>query len=146
MRTPHIFPATAALLLTVTAAGRPADLEQTAVYVSGRDGYHSYRIPSLIVTKAGTLLAFCEGRKKSGSDTGDIDVLVKRSLDGGKTWGKAAIVWDDDANTCGNPCAVLDARTGIIWLLLCHNPGGRYRTDDRGERHPRDAHRLGNAE
>jgi sialidase-1 len=77
----------------------------------------------LIVTSYQTLLAFCEGRKNSRSDTGDIDLLLKRSTDGGKTWSKPQVIWDDGPNTCGNPCSVVDETTGIIWLLLTHNPG-----------------------
>jgi hypothetical protein len=97
--------------------------EQTRLFVSGVDGYHTYRIPSLIVTKSGTVLAFCEGRKNSRSDTGDIDLLAKRSTDRGQTWAKQQIVWDDGPNTCGNPCPVVDRDTGIIWLLMTHNLG-----------------------
>ena len=82
-----------------------------------------YRIPALVVTRTQTLLAFCEGRKNSRSDSGDIDLLLKRSTDGGKTWGETQVVWDDGPNTCGNPCPVLDETTGTIWLLLTHNPG-----------------------
>ena len=93
------------------------------VFVAGQGGYHTYRIPSLIVTTNGTLLAFCEGRKHSRSDTGDIDLLLKRSADGGKTWSTPQVVWDDGPNTCGNPCPVVDEQTGAIWLLLTHNPG-----------------------
>lgn len=77
---------------------------ETLIYESGKDGYHSYRIPSLISTRDGTLLAFCEGRKVSRSDSGDIDLLAKRSDDGGITWSKASVVWDAENNTAGNPC------------------------------------------
>lgn len=98
-------------------------VEKTDVFVSGREGYHTYRIPAILRTREGTLLAFCEGRKNSGSDTGDIDLLVKRSSDGGKTWSAATVIWDDGANTCGNPCPVLDQSTGDIWLLMTHNLG-----------------------
>jgi sialidase-1 len=115
--------ATACLLLAAALRAHAAEPEQTAVFVSGRGGYHTYRIPALLVTPKGTLLAFCEGRKDSGGDAGDIDLLLKRSLDGGKTWGKAQVVWDG-ADTCGNPCPVVDARTGTVWLLLTHNLGG----------------------
>lgn len=97
--------------------------EQTDVFVSGQDGYAIYRIPSLVVTKPGTLLAIVEGRKKNRSDTGDIDILVKRSADGGRTWSAQQVIWDDGGNTCGNPCAVVDEDTGTIWLLLTHNLG-----------------------
>ena len=105
---------------------------ETALFVSGADGYHTYRIPSLIVTKAGTVLAFCEGRKQSLADSGDIDLLVKRSEDGGATWSGQQVVWDDGPNTCGNPCPVIDERNGRIVLLLTWNRG-----DDRGH----DLHR-----
>jgi sialidase-1 len=113
----------AALLLTVAASAPAAGLEQASIFVSGRDAYHTYRIPSLLVTKKGTLLAFCEGRKKGASDAGDIDVLLRRSFDGGQTWARTQVVWDDVENTCGNPCPVVDVRTGTIWLLLTHNLG-----------------------
>lgn len=96
------------------------------VYVSGQDGYQTYRIPALTVTKTGTVLAFCEGRKNSSSDTGDINLLVKRSPDNGRTWSPQHIVWDDAGNTCGNPCAVVEQESGTIWLLMTWNRG-----DDR---------------
>ena len=96
---------------------------ETAVFVSGKDGYHTYRIPSLLVTKAGTLLAFCEGRKAGRGDAGNIDLLMKRSTDGGKTFSPQQVLWDDRANTCGNPCPVVDRRTGAIWMLNTWNLG-----------------------
>jgi hexosaminidase len=98
-------------------------LAHVNVFVSGQDGYHTFRIPSVIVTAKGVVLAFAEGRKKSTSDTGDIDLVLKRSTNGGQTWGKLELVWDDGPNTCGNPCPVVDCDTGVIWLLLTHNLG-----------------------
>lgn len=98
-------------------------LTQAPVFTSGEGGYHTYRIPALLVTPRGTLLAFCEGRKKGSSDTGDIDLVLKRSHDQGKSWQPLQVVWDDDANTCGNPCPVVERDTGTIWLLLTHNLG-----------------------
>ncbi|HUW19076.1 MAG TPA: sialidase family protein [Sedimentisphaerales bacterium] len=99
---------------------------QTRIFVSGGEGYHTYRIPSVIVTVRGTVLAFCEGRKQGRGDSGDIDMIVRRSQDGGRTWSGQEVVWDDGANTCGNPCAVVDRRTGTIFLLMNWNHG-----DDR---------------
>jgi sialidase-1 len=110
-------------LLLLPAMLRAAEPVQAPVFVAGEGGYHTYRIPSVIVTAKGTVLAFCEGRKTGRGDTGDIDLLLKRSTDGGKTWGKTQVVWDDAANTCGNPCPVVDAKTGTVWLLLTHNVG-----------------------
>ena len=111
-------------ILSLAAASEGVPLD--AVYRSGEDGYDTYRIPALIVSPGGALLAFCEGRKGGSSDTGDIDMLLKRSEDGGRTWSKHAVVWDDEGNTCGNPCPVADADTGTLWLLMTWNRG-----DDR---------------
>lgn len=106
-----------------SSSNRDASLDEQPIFTAGEGGYHTYRIPSLIVTKEKTLLAFCEGRKNGRGDAGDIDLVLRRSTDGGKTWGKTQVVWDDGTNTCGNPCPVVDAATGTIWLLLTHNLG-----------------------
>jgi sialidase-1 len=107
-----------------TAAPPPAEPVQTPVFVSGTDGNHTYRIPAVIVTPKGTLLAFCEGRKNNRSDHGDIDLVLKRSSDGGKTWSDMQIVYEEggtDEITIGNPCPVVDANTGRIWLPFCRD-------------------------
>lgn len=106
-----------------TAGSLRAQTDSTVLFAAGTDGYKSYRIPALLTTPKGQLLAFCEGRKESASDAGDIDILLKRSADGGKTWTAQQVVWNDSTNTCGNPCPVVDAATGTIWLLLTHNLG-----------------------
>ena len=68
---------------------------QEAIFVSGEEGYDTYRIPALSVTNQGTLLAFCEGRRNGRGDTGDIDLVLRRSEDGGATWGELQTVWGD---------------------------------------------------
>ncbi|HOB73548.1 MAG TPA: sialidase family protein [Phycisphaerae bacterium] len=102
-------------------AARTPFFEQQELFVSGTDGYHTYRIPALIVTARGTLLAFCEGRKNSGADSGDIDILFKRSTDAGRTWEETRLIADHGPHTIGNPCPVVDRKTGTIWLLLTGN-------------------------
>ncbi len=99
------------------------DPEKVIVFESGEGGYHTYRIPALIVTKKGTLLAFCEGRKNGRGDSGEINTLLRRSFDGGRTWGPMQKVAVDGPNTFGNPCPVVDRDTGTIWLPLTHNIG-----------------------
>ncbi|MBN1997337.1 exo-alpha-sialidase [candidate division KSB1 bacterium] len=111
------------LLFLAHVLGNEPYLEQNTVFTSGIDGYSTYRIPSLLVTRQGTVLAFCEGRKFGQHDSGDVDLLVKRSLDGGRTWIAHSVVWDDSTNTCGNPCPVIDLNTGRIILLMTWNSG-----------------------
>jgi sialidase-1 len=96
---------------------------ETVLFLANTEGYHTFRIPSLIPTKAGTLLAFAEGRKDGGGDAGAIDLVLRRSTDGGRTWGPLQVVWTDARNTCGNPCPVIDRDTGTIHLLMTHNLG-----------------------
>lgn len=64
---------------SLCATGFAASLSQTEVFRSGEGGYHTYRIPALITTPKGTLLAFCEGRRNGGGDSGDIDLLGFRT-------------------------------------------------------------------
>jgi sialidase-1 len=112
----------AALAASPAAHAQPA-LDQQDVFVAGKDGYHTYRIPSLIVSAKGTVLAFSEGRKGGSGDAGDIDVVLKRSFDNGATWQPMQVVVDDGPNTIGNPCPVVDRETGTIWLPLTRNLG-----------------------
>lgn len=97
--------------------------ESAPVFVGGEGGVHTYRIPALVVAQNGDLLAFAEARHGGMSDSGDIDLVVKRSSDGGRTWSPAATIWDDGANTCGNPCPVVCSKTGRVLLLATHNLG-----------------------
>src|SRR4029078_8682008 len=95
--------------------------QQTDLFVSREGGYRSYRIPSLIKTPGGAILAFCEGRKYNVNDTGDIDLLMRRSEDGGITWSDQEIVLDDGQHTIGNPCPVVDEQRKTVWPLLTRN-------------------------
>ncbi len=96
-------------------------LEQKTIFISGQGGYHTYRIPALTVTTKGTILAFCEGRRDSGCDCGKIDLLLRRSADSGRRWSDVQVVAADGDMTCGDPCPVVDARDGTIWLPFCKN-------------------------
>lgn len=93
------------------------------VFVGGQEGYHTYRIPALLTAANGDLLAFAEGRRHGAGDAGDIDLVLKRSRDGGRTWSPLQLLWDDSTNTCGNPCPVLERESGRIVLLTTWNRG-----------------------
>jgi sialidase-1 len=95
--------------------------EMQTIYQSGSATTHTYRIPALLVSKQGTLLAFAEARRNGGGDTANIDTVVRRSEDGGKTWGDEIIVFDEQDNVAGNPCPVVDQSTGRIWSLQTWN-------------------------
>jgi len=85
-----------------------AQLQKTPVFVSGKEGYKSYRIPALIKLSNGTLLAFCEGRVNNAGDYGNVDIVLKRSKNNGKTWSALQVVVNNDTLQAGNPAPVVD--------------------------------------
>lgn len=99
------------------------------IFLSGTEGYQTFRIPAIVTTNSGKILAFAEGRVKGSSDTGDIDLVMKSSKDGGKTWSSLKIIWDDSDNVCGNPAPVVDRKTGKIHLLMTWNLGEDHERD-----------------
>ena len=96
-------------------------LEQEELFVSGQGGYHTYRIPALAVSVQGVVLAFCEGRRNGRGDAGQIELLLRRSADHGRTWSPPQVVAAEPGMTCGNPCPVVDRDHGTIWLPFCKN-------------------------
>jgi sialidase-1 len=92
-------------------------------YTANSGGYTAYRIPVLTVAPDGSLLALAEGRRNSTSDFGEIDIVARRSTDGGTTWGPLVIVTSHGANTAGNPAIVTDPASGDLVLLSCGNNG-----------------------
>ena len=104
-----------------TAAASAAGLVETRLFNRGDFGYHTFRIPAVVVSEAGTVLAFAEGRVDSPADSGNIDLVLRRSFDGGHSWGPLQIVYEDGGETIGNPVPIVDRITGTIWLLFCRN-------------------------
>ena len=130
-------------LLSISVASansvtKPAEqnIIQTDVFVRGTDGYHTYRIPAMVVTSKGTILAFCEGRKNHREDRGDIDLMLKRSTDGGLTWGQQQVVYEQGGTekiTIGNPTPVVDRDTGVIWLAFCRDANDVFITHSKND-------------
>ncbi|AWO01132.1 exo-alpha-sialidase [Chitinophaga alhagiae] len=92
--------------------------QSVPVFTAGQEGHRSYRIPAIIGLPNGHLLAFCEGRVHNAGDFGDINIVMKRSTDGGKTWSALQEVVDYDSLQAGNPAPVVDTRDPAF-------PGGR---------------------
>ncbi|WP_199552696.1 exo-alpha-sialidase [Streptomyces sp. N35] len=97
--------------------------EVSVPFRGGREGYASFRIPAVVSSRAGTLLAFCEGRVASASDAGNIDIVLKRSTDGGRAWSPLAVVARNADHLAGNPAPVVLA-DGRVLLVHVRNAGG----------------------
>ena len=111
--------------------------EQTTLFRAGDGGYATYRIPGMVVTAKGTLLAYCEGRKTGRGDWGSIDIFLRRSTDGGRTWSEPQKIGRppepvpknpvalqqnlaaSDDQTFNNPLAIADHQSGVIHFLFC---------------------------
>ena len=106
------------------AAGRglPAWFEQTDVFVGGTEGYHTFRIPAIVVSPHGVILAFCEGRKFESQDAGKIDLVLKRSHDGGKTWGPLQVLATGPDRRCGDPVPLVDRKSGAVLIVYMKFP------------------------
>lgn len=104
-----------------------AEFEQQVLFKAPQDpGYACFRIPAIVKTPKGTLLAFAEGRVLNCGDAAEIDIVLKRSTDGGRTWGPLQVVNEGAGDTHGNPAPIVDRETGRIVLAETYNTG---RTD-----------------
>lgn len=109
-------------------------IAQTPVFVSGSDGYKSFRIPAIVATPSGDLLAFAEGRVGGSGDFGDIDIVMKRSGDKGKTWSKLLVVATYNDLQAGNPAPVFDLTDPAFpkgRLFLFYNTGNQHEGEVR---------------
>ncbi|MGW8376438.1 sialidase family protein [Streptomyces sp. ODS28] len=92
---------------------------QTSVaFRAGDEGYASFRIPACVRAADRALLAFAEGRVRSSSDSGDIDLVCKRSTDGGRTWGPLQVVDSNGTGTSGNPSPVVRADGRVLLVFV----------------------------
>lgn len=111
--------------VVVLAVGRvgAAGPDHVDVFTKGESSYGGIRIPALLVTQKGTLLAFAEGRRTLGDQSAN-DIILKRSTDGGSTWTALEVVQDDGDHSLNNPVPVQDARTGRVFIMFQRYPAG----------------------
>ena len=99
----------------------PQTLRKITVFTKGEAGYYCFRIPALVVTPKGTVLAFAEGRKDSCRDNADIDLVLKRSTDQGRTWGPLRVLFDDGDLSVNQPVPMVNRETGEVVFVFCKN-------------------------
>lgn len=111
-----------------------AHAQETVVFKSGTEGHKSYRIPAIVTLPAGELLAFAEGRVNNSADFGDINIVMKRSSDKGKTWSDLIMLVDQTSLQAGNPAPVIDIQDpaypkGVVYLF--YNTGNNHENEIR---------------
>jgi sialidase-1 len=126
----------ALLLVPLLLQSAEPFLDKAEVFPPGLNGIARYRIPGIVVTAKGTVLACCEARKNGSSDWGEIEVHPRRSTDGGKTWQPSQHIAHkanrievnprtkesgEHEQTVNNPVAIVDRDTGAIEFLYCVN-------------------------
>lgn len=123
-----------AFVLLITASALLAQTSPVTVFESGKEGHKSYRIPAIVNLKDGTLLAFAEGRVNNAGDFGDINIVLKRSTDDGKTWTAIQTVVDYDQLQAGNPAPVVDLTDPMYpkgRVFLFYNTGNNHEGEVR---------------
>lgn len=104
------------------------------VFISGTEGHKIYRIPAIVQLPKGDILAFAEGRVNGGNDFGDINLVMKKSNDGGKTWSAIKTIVDFDSLQAGNPAPVVDLSDPDYpkgRLFLFYNTGNNHEDEVR---------------
>jgi len=109
------------LLLALPASAAEPVFDKQSLFEADTGGYATYRIPGLVVSDKGTLLAYCEARKTSASDWGAIDLVYRRSADGGKTWSEPKKIVDIGGGFEKNPVAV-NLKLGKFPDITVNNP------------------------
>ncbi len=140
--------------LIAAAAARPQSplMERADLFEAGKGGYEIYRIPGLAVTRKGTVLAYCEARKTARGDWGTIDIHLRRSEDGGRSFSATRKIAEvpgphrknpvalaqnlstDGQVTYNNPVAIPDSKTGAVHFVFCYEYMRAFymRSDDDG--------------
>ncbi len=141
------------VLALAGGAGEWGMIEKTDVFTAGENGYAMFRVPGICRTANGVLLAYCEARRRGRGDWGTIDIWMRRSTDGGKTWLPARKIVAPPADarpnevaiekglakpdevTCNNVVAIADREPGVVHVLYCIEYARCFymRSEDDGE-------------
>lgn len=101
---------------------------------AGQDNCDTYRIPGLVSTARGTLMAVYDNRYRNSRDLqDDVDVGMSRSTDGGRTWEPMKVIMDmeewggrpEEENGVGDPCILFNHETGTVWVAALWLSGFR---------------------
>jgi sialidase-1 len=125
-----------ALLLLATAAyadDSPPSFTTQKLYTAGHAGYRTYRIPAIAVAPRGAILTAAAGRYDSASDWANVDLMLRRSTDGGETWEDQQVLVNDGENTVDNPTFIVDAAGGETHLMYQINYARAYLKTSRDE-------------
>jgi len=101
----------------VTAFAQEYECYKVPVFEANKNGYYIYRIPSLVATPKGTILAFCSARKGKGGDWDPIDIVMRRSTDSGKTWDNETLFANNGTQVTDNPEPIVDYQTGEVHMV-----------------------------
>lgn len=125
------------LLAPSLVPGASSHFDRFDVFKAGDEGYAIYRIPGVVVTAKGSILAYAEARKTTRGDWGQIDIVLRRSIDGGASWsaqkGIASVAGEKSKNpvalaqnlaaagevTYNNPVAIADKKPGLVHFVFC---------------------------
>jgi len=123
----------AAMPFPGVVSGAEEAVQQVDVFQGGTEGYHTYRIPAIVLSNKNTLLAFCEGRRTGTGDHGDLDLMLRRSTDGGKTWQPMQLVYEEGGTAKITAHA---SRAGFLPHLPGKHPAILAAAGGRQEPHP----------
>jgi len=110
-------------MIAGTVAGAGSALLSTTPIAAGDEGCRIFRIPAGWTGANQPVFAFAEGRVESRQARSDVDIVLRRSLAGGQTWGPMQVVAVMEGDFCGNPGVVQDFGSGRIWPAFTRSPG-----------------------
>ena len=111
------------ILLAGGLHGATSNISQIDLWTQGDRGVHTYRIPALVETKKGTLIAIVDARHDSNRDLpGRISLVMRRSLDGGRTWQDSVTIRTVSEGGVGDPSLLVDRSNARIWCFHAFCP------------------------